>query len=142
MKPFANDQVKIYFKNGFQVEGRVQSWGKKIILTSEDKNSFMVIAKLKEIVMYKVVKSNTIYSELPLAPTKEEQIEEIDVVADTQSDPSLSLELRGKKLAELHKLKIEEEKKAIAQKLKEHHISEVKKVNYELPGFFQKQSTK
>jgi sRNA-binding regulator protein Hfq len=142
MKPFANDQVKIYFKNGFQVEGRVQSWGKKIILTSEDKNSFMVIAKLKEIVMYKVVKSNTIYSELLLAPTKEEQIEEIDVVADTQSDPSLSLELRGKKLAELHKLKIEEEKKAIAQKLKEHHISEVKKVNYELPGFFQKQSTK
>jgi sRNA-binding regulator protein Hfq len=142
MKPFTNDQVKIYFKNGFQVEGRVYSWGKNIILTSEDKNSFMVISKPKEIVMYKVVKSNAVYSEPLPTSTKEEPLEENDVEIDTQSDPSLSLELRGKNLAELHKLKIEEEKKAIAQKLKEHHISEVKKANYELPGFFQKQSTK
>jgi hypothetical protein len=96
----------------------------------------MVIQNPKEIVMYKITKTVTDLNEKNFIPEK------IEVEDYSESFKSIeredSLDLRAKNLADLHKLKIEEEKKDIANKLKEHHITEIKKVKYEQPGFFKK----
>jgi hypothetical protein len=156
MKPKIGDTVKIFIKSSV-VEGRVYKWGKKIVLSSDDNKSFMVINKPKNIFMYKVLQSY-----LPIETSKqipEDKSEELvaeplaegidswhsgessEVFLDQDIDLPMEMDLRAKSLAELHKLKIEEERKLVAQKLKQHHTTGLKKVNYELPGFFKKQGS-
>ena len=137
MTPVQSDNVKIFFKNGLQVEGKVYSWGKKKIqLVSDDGCNFMVIQNPKEIVMYKITKTVTDLNDKNFIPDKIEVEDYSETFKSIEREDSL--DLRAKNLADLHKLKIEKEKKEIANKLKEHHITEIKKVKYEQPGFFKK----
>jgi sRNA-binding regulator protein Hfq len=153
MKPEKNDYVKIFLKNGMQLEGNVASWGKEIILSSGDNVNFMVIKKPKQIVMYKIEKQHSFKKEntnpTTAAQSPSQEIYQLDsntYLEDESTDDheslNKSLELKGKSLAQLHKIKIQQEKEAIANKLKDHQISGPQKVNYELPGFFTKQSSK
>lgn len=152
MKPNKNDLVKIFLKNGLQVEGRVQSWDKQIILSSEDSDNYLVITKTKYVLMYKVVKENKLnnfYS--PEIREKndfyqeevESNFEQEDFQASSELQENLnSQDLKIKTLAELRKAQIEEEKKAIAKRMKEHHIGQLRKVEYiahdQIPGFYKK----
>lgn len=155
MKPSENQFVKIFFKNGTQVEGIVQEWGKQIILSSENSNSVMVITKPNQIIMYKIVKElkpqNKVNDYNPPTVIQEKKDEDyIDPGLTThynweiqEEDPNVPKEyLDAKSKVELHKLKIKEEKEVFAKKLKEHQLGEVRKVEYtsheQLPGLYQK----
>ena len=151
MKPEKNDFVKIFLKNGMQLEGNVAVWGKEIILSPGDGVNFMVIKKPKQIVMYKIEKQNVLKKDFlqnSATSVKNQEIYQVDAKISSEEDThdyeslDKSLELKSKSLAQLHKIKIEQEKEAVANKLKEHYISGPQKVNYELPGFLKKQSSK
>jgi sRNA-binding regulator protein Hfq len=136
MIPQVGDEVKIFFKNSLQVEGRVKLWKKKkIILSSENDDHIMVVNDTKNILMYKIskVKEKEI-KEVESAQEEATLIEE-NFKSDFNPNPNIYT------LAHLHKLKLDEEKKAIAQKIKQHQISEIKQVEYGLPGFFKKQES-
>lgn len=161
MKPKKKDIVKIFFKNGVQIEGKVYSWGKKIILATDDKTGFVVVPDRREIVMFMVTRSYALdhqkpqqvaiqqkpkpgmamYYDEPLLDRPEYEPPVVDddpSFVPEQDQLSDNNDLRTKKLVELHKLKIEEEKKVFAQKIRQHHIGEVKEINYELPGLLKK----
>lgn len=180
MKPEIGDTVKIFI-NSSVIEGRVHKWGKKIILSSDHKDSFMVITKPENIFMYKLTRkvheNNKIeinasttndleVAESSMEDLQEEQgifheeyysdeIKEEDIrIPEWVSDPDKTknenevtdsldsdIELRGKTLAELHKLKIDEERKILAQRMKQAKLNPSLGVKYELPGFFKKQGS-
>lgn len=146
MKPSRNDLVKIFLKNGLQVEGKIQSWDKEIILTSDDSQDYLVITKPKQVIMYKVIKQPIIENKPYYNP---EIIDREEVVDEEVFQPSSELQeevtdqdLKFKSMIELRKLKIEEEKKAIAKRMKEHHTGPARKVEYtshdQIPGFYKK----
>lgn len=151
MKPRKNDIVKFFFKNGLQVEGKLQSWDKnEIIITNDDSRNYLVVTKPKEIIMYKVVRDVARPLEEP--PTRSSSpFDYIEGEINDQANHSEEVKVEStveqsqlniKTLAELRKFQNEEERKALANKLKQHHIGEVRKVEYtshdQIPGFYQK----
>ena len=101
--------------------------------------------------MYKIEKQNVLKKDFlqnSATSVKYQEIYQVDAKISSEEDThdyeslDKSLELKSKSLAQLHKIKIEQEKEAVANKLKEHYISGPQKVNYELPGFLKKQSSK
>lgn len=147
MKPNKNDIVKLFFKNGLQVEGRVETWSKEIVLSSEDSKNYLVITRPKEVIMYKVIKQEL--SDPVPTSVNQNLFHPVEIYETNNAEDHLSVdnnldssELKIKSLAELRKFQLEEEKKAIANKLKQHHIGEVRKVEYtshdQIPGFHKK----
>lgn len=159
MRPQKNDLVKIFFKNGLQVEGIVSSWGKdEIEIASDGSKNKLIITKPKEIFMIKIMADVHDTFAMPTEnPSKLDTNPNFEIPADSvesgpQDDNNYPLpesydnyteeQLRLKSLAELKIMENNIEREAIAQKLRSHHIGEVKGVQYvkhdEIPGFYKK----
>lgn len=121
--------VRCVLKNNLLLEGIVESWSETIsVIKSKDGlQSSIILNTLQDVMVVKIIHKHPIELKTEL----EQQF------IDTTSAPSDD-ELRLKKMVELKALLVEQEKKIVAEKLRSHHVGEVKKVNYELPRFRQK----
>ncbi len=141
MKPNPGDYVKLFLKKSVQIEGIVYSWDKKIVLSSMDGDSFMIINNSKKVEMYKLTPSSHLSKKNEPPHNKVEEIEEktewYDLLPQEDEAPKINhsnkteytdeeisktveSDLKIKNLAELYQLKKEEDRKVIAEKLKQH----------------------
>lgn len=125
---FENGQhIKCILKSGIVVEGILEKWGTYVCLKTLDNARQIIIHNVDEVVM------TTIF--LKSATDLEEKFQE--VYEQSSEDPE-----RLKTLAGLRRQMAEQDKQIIANKVRNHHIGETKKVKYGYPGFFAKPSPK
>lgn len=143
MIPPENSRVKVLLRNNTVAEGIVKEWGESIKLQSLDEQSYMIILHPNEdIILFKVfLEGNS--EEMKISSkyesreeTKTELENRFQQVLDQPSDDAN----RIKSLAELRLLLAQEDRQIIANKLKQHHIGETKKVEYGYPRFLKKPS--
>ena len=142
MNPKINDLIKVFFRNGFQAEGFVEEWtDQKSSLRSLDGKSILIIQRtIDDIMFVKVLldnKPNKINQKL-LADEETDLEKKFDEVLKEPSDDNM----RVKKLAELRILLADQDRKIVAQRLKDHHLPSPKGTNYGYLGFYKKPSTK
>lgn len=129
MNPQKGQYVKCILRNNVIIEGNVESWSSgKSVLQSFDESSVSIIQHTsQDVVAFKIILKK---------PTqiKKELEDKFEQVSKNIGDD----ELRLKNMAELKILMIEEEKKIISDKIKDHHINNNRKTIYEQPGFFKK----
>lgn len=149
MIPQKGQYVKVVFKNGTQMEGIVESWSdKKSVLLAEDKQSLMVIMSTAEDVLaFKIILNYLSLEEAKrkLAETQEKfrQILQQPVKPEEIETQGLTaIQIKGKNLAQLKSLMIEQEKKIIAEKIREHTLQDVRIPRYEQPRFHKMFRTK
>jgi len=121
--------VKCVLKNNLLLDGIVESWSDTIsvIKSMDGLHSNIILNTLRDVIVVKIIHKHP-------AQFKTELEQQFTETVLAPSDD----ELRLKKMAELKSLLVEQEKKIITDKLRSHHVSEVKKVNYEFPRFRQK----
>ena len=142
MIPPTNSHVKILLRNNTIIEGIVQEWyGNLVKLQSLDDKSYVIIPHPEQdIILIKVfldpnAKEENLESQE--AESKEVKTELEQQFQQTLEQPSGD-PLRDKSLAELKTLMAAQDRQIVANKLKNHHIIETKKVKYGYPGFFKK----
>ena len=157
--------IKVFFRHGGLIlEGLVESWepdncvlrsltDDSLIIIHSPQDDIMVI-KVMPIVepvddhendLSKQTGIKIIPGTLPKINDASKKLDKIDhqVVEDALGAEELTdMGLRAKKLAELHLMKINAEREIIANKLKDHNITETRKIEYGLPGFLSKPSSK
>ena len=135
MIPQVGQYVKIVFRNATQAEGVVESWSDEAtILRSPDKKSVFIIQRTAEDVM--AVKIILDYSGFTSLEKKLEETKE--KFQQVYEQPSAD-DLRIKSMAQLKTAMIEQERKILAERMKEHRATGIK-TNYQHPNFFQKES--
>lgn len=136
--------VRIIFRNSMRAEGYVESWSdKQAVLRSDEGLSLLIIQDpIADIMLIKVFpesKEAAPTNDLPTRPITEEikRREEIDDDFEkVKREASIDQYLKAKTLLELRKLQMEQDRKIVSERLKDHtpNHSQVK-VQYELPGF-------
>jgi hypothetical protein len=136
---YKGKQVKLLMQNNIIIEGVVKSWNANSVhLLSLDGKSTSIIThpdedirviKVLHDVSQNLTTNNNSYKEIKnfTEPTQEECSEE-----------SNNNDLQLKNLVELKQELIKQEKELVANQLKNHHISQVRTIQYELPGFLKK----
>jgi len=145
MMPKEGQHVKCVLRTGAMAEGIVEEWFNNVVqLRSLDGESILIIPHPNEdIMLIKIV--------LDKPKSEAEVIKEKIIKKQTHSDLEKELQkvyeqpsgddLRTKKMAELKVLMAEQEKKIIADKLKDHRIGDTRKVEYGQPEFYKKPRT-
>ena len=131
MIPQAGQHVKCVLRTGAIAEGIVENWYQnEVQLISLDGESLLIITHPEEdIMLIKIlIKSKSEILKVPV--TKTELQQEFQTVYEQPSND----DLRVKKMADLKIMMAEQEKKIITEKMKDHHVGEVKKVAYGYPG--------
>jgi hypothetical protein len=124
MIPQKGQYVKAIFYNSIQVEGFVQEWSdKQATLKTDDGRSFFCISNVQDVMAVKIM-----IEEIASPPKQlyvlEQEFQEVQALPSKES-------LRIKKLAQLKKMMIEEEKKIVSNKIREHIPSSgIKGVQY------------
>ena len=123
--------VKCLLNHGVMVEGFVEIWSdQKAILKNSNKETIIINNTERDIICIKICHN---YKTLPEGIEKEFQ--------QVLDSPTENLDLKNKKLAELKIMMNRQKKEEIANKLKDHHINEVKEVKYGIPRFSKKPGT-
>ncbi len=136
MIPQKGQHVRCVLSNNLIIEGIVDSWeDEKSVLKSLDGESVSIIQNTsRDVVLVKIILKE--YKK----PAERIVIKnELEKKFDEEKKKPIQDDLRLKNLAELKVLMIEQEKKIISEKLKDHHISDIKKASYGQPKFFKKQ---
>jgi hypothetical protein len=139
MKLQTGQHIKILFRNRLSEEGIVQSWdNREGVLKSLDGKSLMIIQHPnRDILAIQVILENPQESK----DKAEQSISKTagDIIKSIQnSDSQEIINDHIKTIAELKKDLDEQERKIVAEKLKDHYIGSTGKAKYELPGFCKK----
>ena len=159
MIPQIGQHVKCLLRTGVLAEGIIEEWGEKTVqLRSLDEENILIITHPNDDIMLIKI----ILNDQPAVAEITEKVTEItekirkkelknsykfnhpdleEKFQEVYEKPSND-DLRLKQLADLKVLLIEQEKKIIIDKLKEHHIGPVNKAKYGQPGFLSLKSTK
>lgn len=127
MTPKINEQIKCIFRNGLVIKGIVEYWDIYAKLKSLDGKSILIIQRPVDDIML---------IEIMIEPQTSQLQKIADVIPSSPFNPE-----HNKKLAELKKELIEQDKNIIANKLRNHSPSTFTKVNYEQPRFSKKQGS-
>ena len=134
MIPQIGQHVKCILRAGVVAEGIVEEWGTTAQLRSLDGENILIITHpTDDIVLIKITVKSPIKNKI--SSNLENEFKEIH-------DQPSNNDLRLKQMVELKALLLEQEKKIITDKLKDHSIGEVKKAKYEYPGFLAQQGSK
>lgn len=167
MKIENGQYIKLLFRYGnLTIEGVVESWEKDnyIIRSLTDESLMIIQSPQEDIMVIKIMPVmepaednppvvdlakdcgiKVILGALPKindTGMKPEKVSQAIVRDALGAEEITELELRTKKLAELHLMKIKADREMVANRLKDHTISETRKVEYGLPGILKKPSTK
>lgn len=152
----AGQKVTLLFRTGISISGTIINWekGEFIIKTNDEKSLLIIPSPKDDIMAIKVLlESNSkeninnlkvegniaqVNDKDKLIEKQKEQLAEFN----SNTDDSISeQEQKLKTLASLRLAKAKEDRDIIANKFKDHNISEIRKVEYGLPGFLKKSST-
>lgn len=139
MIPPDKSHVKILLRNNTIVEGIVQEWSDNIKLQSLDDQSYMIILHPKEdIILIKVFleRDESEGEKEEIKPTSALEQKFQETVEQPSDEPT-----RHQSLADLRVLLSQQERQILANKLRQHHLGETKKVEYGYPRFFSKPRT-
>lgn len=118
--------IKVIFKNGSQVEGIVSSWSStQVRLISEDEASMLIIMNISEDALAVKITLDNKKPEQKLQGLQE-QFQEV------YEQPSNN-DLRLMSLAKLKTAMIEQEKKIVSEKIRDHTPSQIQRVEYGNP---------
>lgn len=137
--------VKILLRNNTIAEGVVQEWSNIVKLKSVDDQSYMIILHPEEdIILIKVFLENSLEEKIKtiFKEDSEEVKTELEQKFQQTIDQPSDETARHKSLAELRVLLSQQERQIIANKLRQHHLGQAKKVEYGYPRFFQEPSSK
>lgn len=135
MTPEKGQHVKCLLRGNTLAEGIVTEWGNNIVqLLSLDEQSILIIHHPQDdILLTKIILCDNWISkkdkDVPVQIKQTDLEQQFHKVYEEPSDKHLRL----KKLAELRLMIAEQDKKIISDKLKEHHIGNVKEVKYGYP---------
>lgn len=132
MIPQKGNHIKCLMRNNLVLEGIVELWSNdQSILRSLDGTSVSIVQHpAQDIVVIKIILKE---------PTQIKK--ELEVKFEEEFNKPSDDDLRVKNMVELKTMLNEQEKKIVAEKLKSHHIGEVKRTSYGQPGFFSKSRT-
>jgi hypothetical protein len=138
MKPNKDQHVKIVLKDGISIEGIVDVWSiSEVILKSIDGQSILIIPKPNEdIMLIKIILTENKKELKSPIEAKSELEQKFKETLENNPDP-YDIE-KNKTLAQLKIEMNKQEKKIISEKLKGHHASDIKPVQYSYPGFIKK----
>ena len=133
MIEYHNKKVKLLLSGNLILEGIIKEWSdKKVILDSFDgKSTSIILHPHEDIRVVKVLHDHHVTAMLDNIPAKSHLEQKFE---ETYQQPSENNDLRLKTLVELKQELIKQERQIIANKLKDHNISEVKTVQYGLPS--------
>jgi hypothetical protein len=138
MIPPDKSHVKILLRNNTIAEGIVQEWSDTIKLQSLDDQSYMIILHPKEdIILIKVFLEDAPEEKEEIKPTSELEQKFQQIIEQPSDEPT-----RHQSLAELRVLLSQQERQILANKLRQHHLGETKKVEYGYPRFFKSPRSK
>jgi hypothetical protein len=145
MIPKTGQHVKIILRNGAMAEGILEEWfANEVQLKSLDGESILIITHPNEDIMLIKVFLEKKPEEDESAPTEEEAdafASQFEDAPDEKTDPFDPM--KNMSLAQLRIEKMKQERKIIAEKLKDHSPSTGPgKVQYGYPGFGKKPRTK
>lgn len=142
MIPQVNQYVKCLLRNNVVIDGLVQKWeSEHVELKSLDGKSLMILTRPQDdIVMIKIMLEDP-PAEKETKSNAELQKTDLETKFEEVYNQSSDTIDRNQNLASLKKMLIEQDKQIVINKLKQHHIGEVKKVEYGQPGFFKKSRT-
>jgi len=138
MKLEKGQYVECALKNGWIVSGTIDDISSTALqLTRSDGKGIAIILRPNEEIVVIKIPIESVKNTTPI-------IQEEKEIEETKLDPSMPHESPDdlKTLTELRTEFLKEEKKNIANKLRSHEISDVRKVEYGYPGFFKKPSAK
>lgn len=147
MIPVKNQYVKVIFKNSIQAEGYVETWSEnQVILRADEGLSLLIIQDPQaDIMLVKVFpepeEQTNVPEPQPVITEEVKRKEDIDQdFEEVKREAEIDQYLKAKTLLELRKLQMEQDRKIISEKLRDHtpSPSQVKVPKYELPGFFKK----
>lgn len=129
MTPQKNQHVKCALRNNLVIEGIVESWSddQSILKSLDDASIFIILHTTQDVLLVKIILKNSSEIKNDLQTKFEE--------AYSQSSDD---ELRLKNMVELKKLLTEQERRIISEKLKTHHINNIKETKYESPSILYK----
>ena len=130
MIPQKGQQIRCIFRNNLIIEGVVEYWSdqQSILQTSDNSGTFIIHNTLADIMVTKVIDKT---SSIIVKNELENKFEEV------YQNPSND-DLRVKKMAELKTLMIKQDKKILAEKIKDHNIDNIKQTTYQQPNIFNK----
>jgi len=140
--PKEGQHIKCFLRNGSVVEGIVEIWDSPVILKTLDGTSQMIIHNpMQDIMLTKVLLSEAV----PAKSREQEIADKIREKAMEEGQPEPDEQsLNAMTKAQLHVELIEQERRVVAEKMKDHYPeSQVpRKKTYGYPRFLQKPSTK
>lgn len=137
MNPEKGQHVKCLLINNTVAEGIVEEWCNDYVrLQSITDKSIMIIHHPgRDIMLTKIVQQE-------ISKDSPEELEEIKTELEQEFEKEYAKpsddDLRVHNLAKLKILMTEQDKKIVAEKLKDHHIGNTKKVEYGYPGILKK----
>lgn len=134
MMPTKGQYVQVIFRNETQLRGTIETWSDiKSVLILDDDNSCLIMNTAQDVMIVKI---------LPKPKTQENLQQEMTQIntqfEQVKAEPSAN-DLRLKKLADLKKMMIEQEKRIVAEKVKSHTITESFRPQYNYPSFMRNQ---
>lgn len=132
-------KVKVFFRNSTQAEGIVEEWdnNEAVLISADGFNRFIIFDIKLDVLGVKIY-----YEEQEQEEQQNQQQVEVEKgmqevqnqFEEVRNLPSQD-DLRLKKLVDLKRLMIDQEKTIVANKLKEHVITEVRLPQYGIPNF-------
>jgi hypothetical protein len=137
MMPEKGQHVKCLLRGNTLAEGTIEEWRDNVVkLLSLDEKSLLIIHHPQDdIILTKIILCDVVVDAKDKIVAKQSELEE--QFQQVYEQPSGD-DLRTKSMVELKSLMAAQEKKIIAEKLKDHKIAEVKEVKYGYPGFLSK----
>lgn len=129
MKPTEGQNIEVFFRNGMQISGIVQTYeAKEIVLKTEHNDNLLIITPLADdILMVKIIAPRPSLQEKVIHLSElEEQFEEVYEMPNTE-------ELRIKNLAELKTMMNKQEREILSQRMRAHIPNNMQIVQYNNP---------
>jgi hypothetical protein len=145
MNEYIGRHVKCFLRNSTVIEGIVEEWGTTIQLQSLDGQSLLIIHHPEQdIILTKVLLSEEVVEPVEELENKTFEPKPQFPLEMSEGDEELDpLTLQAKSIAELKVEMAKQERKIIADKLKDHYPDTMRaprKVTYGYPGLFKKPS--
>lgn len=129
MRPEIGQRVKCVLNNGTVIEGIVKNWGNEVELLSLDEQSILIIPRpTTDIMLIKIM----------LKSKKKETVSNLEEEFDKVYEQPSNDDLRLNKMVELKTLLADQERAIIKNKLHNHQIGNIRKVEYGFPGLGKK----
>jgi ribosomal protein L12E/L44/L45/RPP1/RPP2 len=147
----AEQHIKCIFRNGTIIEGIVRAWSKEeaVLLSLNDASLMVILHPYDDVMLIKImseeISAPTTATAAPTSSRAQEIADAIKAKAAEEEQPEPDEQtLHAMTAAQLHIELAEQERRIVADKLRDHYpgLQTPRKKSYGYPGFFQKPRAK